>query len=112
MPKLVRLYIVNVAIGFALAIAFVALLVWADVAGLRHLILDGDMGWLAALMMVMFHGVLFGAVQFAIAVMRMAERDDSPRGGRGARLMAPMPVPVPVRVTANATSRQHLPRRR
>lgn len=108
MPKLVRLYIVNVAIGFALAVAFVAMLVWADIAGLRHLILEAEMGWLAALMMVMFHGVLFGAVQFAIAVMRMADRDDGPKGGR----RAPNAVPVPVRVTADATPRQILQRRR
>jgi TRAP-type C4-dicarboxylate transport system permease small subunit len=81
MPKLIRLYIVNVAIGFALAAVFVALLVWQDVAGLRHLILGSDMGWVAALMMVMFHGVVFAGVQFAIAVMRMAEPPEGPRGG-------------------------------
>lgn len=108
MPKLVRLYIVNVAIGFALAVVFVAMLVWADVAGLRHLILEGDMGWLAALMMVMFHGVLFGGAQFGIAVMRLADHDDGPKGGR----RAPNMVPVPVRVAADSAPRQILPRRR
>ena len=81
MPKLIRLYIVSVAIGFALAAVFVALLVWQDVAGLRHLIFGSEMGWVAALMMVMFHGVVFAGVQFAIAVMRMAEPPEGPRGG-------------------------------
>lgn len=108
MPKLIRLYIVNVAIGFALAIAFVAMLVWADIAGLRHLILETEMGWLAALMMVMFHGVLFGGAQFAIAVMRMADTDDGPKGGR----RAPNGPPVPVRVTADVSPRQIQMRRR
>lgn len=107
MPKLVRLYIVNVAIGFALAVAFVAMLVWADVAGLRHLILDGDMGWLAGLMMVMFHGVLFGGVQFAIAVMRMADPEDGPKGGR--RAPNPRPEGALVPVLADAPK---LPQRR
>ncbi|WP_435258318.1 hypothetical protein ACSBLW_00605 [Thioclava sp. FR2] len=82
MPKLVRLYIVNVAIGFAISAAFVVALVALDVAGLRHLILGTDMGPLAALMIFMFQGVVFAGVQFAIAVMRMAEDDDhGPRGG-------------------------------
>lgn len=95
MPKLIRLYIVSVAIGFALAVAFVALLVWQDVAGLRHLIFGSDIGWVAALMMVMFHGVVFAGVQFAIAVMRMAEPPEGPRGGSRAPHLDQM---VPVRV--------------
>lgn len=82
MPKLIRLYIVNVAIGFALSAAFLLALVTLDVAGLRHLILGTDMGALAALMIFLFQGVVFAGVQFAIAVMRMAEDDDQdPRGG-------------------------------
>jgi hypothetical protein len=93
MPKLVRLYIVNVAIGFAIAAVFVGALVALDVAGLGRLILQSPMGWVAGLMMVMFNGVVFAGVQFAIAVMRMADPEDTPRGGRGIAL-----VPVPVRV--------------
>lgn len=97
MPKLVRLYIVNVAIGFALAVVFVAGLVWLDVAHLRHLVLETPHGWLAGLMLVMFNGVVFAGAQFAIAVMRMAEPDDTPRGGRR------MPAELrPIRVEAAA----------
>ncbi|TGD62683.1 hypothetical protein EYC08_15400 [Tabrizicola sp. WMC-M-20] len=103
MPKLIRLYIVNVAIGFGLSVAFVTGLVWLDVAGLQHLILQSSMGWVAALMMVMVNGVVFGGVQFAIAVMRMAEAPDTPPGGTRERR-----VPVPVRVEARA--RAQLPR--
>ena len=99
MPKLIRLYIINVAIGFAIAVAFVVGLVWLDVAGLQRLILHTPMGWVAALMMVMFNGVVFAGVQFAIAIMRMAESEDTPPRGRGQRL-----VPVPVRVNATAKS--------
>lgn len=108
MPKLVRLYITHVAIGFALAVAFVVMLVWADIAGLRHLVLETEMGWLAAIMMVMFHGVVFGAVQFAIAVMRMAEDDSGPKGGR----RAPQMRLDPVRVTAESPAQRVIERRR
>lgn len=100
MPKLIRLYIVNVAIGFALAVVFVAGLVWMDVAGLRHLILESSVGWVAALMLVMFNGVVFAGVQFAIAVMRMADPDDTPRGGKRQEM-----VLAPVRVTAQPKNR-------
>ncbi|WP_103333955.1 hypothetical protein [Pseudotabrizicola formosa] len=104
MPKLIRLYIVNVAIGFGIAVAFVAGLLWLDVAGLRHLVLQSPMGWVAAIMMVMVNGVVFGGVQFAIAVMRMAESTQQPPGGTGARL-------VPVPVLAKASARPALPGR-
>lgn len=97
MPKLIRLYIVNVAIGFGISLAFVIGLVLLDVANLRHLILGSDMGYVAGAMMVMFNGVVFAGVQFAIAVMRMADSDNTPRGGKRERL-----VPAPVRVTAPA----------
>ena len=98
MPKLVRLYIVNVAIGFGIAAAFVAGLVWLDVAGLQRLILQSPMGWVAALMMVMFNGVVFAGVQFAIAIMRMAEPEDTPPRGRRQPL-------VPIRVEATVQRR-------
>ncbi len=98
MPKLIRLYIVNVAIGFAIALAFVSGLVWFDVAQLRHLIFGSDQGVLAFFLLVMFHGVVFGGVQFAIAVMRMAEDDRGPKGGR----RAPLATRIPVRVESVA----------
>lgn len=47
-------------------------------------------------MLVVFNGIVFSAVQFAFRVMGMAESDDGPQGGRGAR--EPVLVPVPVAV--------------
>lgn len=96
MPKLIRLYIVNVAIGFGIAVAFVAGLLALDVANLRHLVLDTEMGWLAGAMMVMFNGVVFAGVQFGIAVMRMADPVDGPTGGTRARVVRLEPARVPV----------------
>ena len=81
MPKLIKLYIVNVAIGFALSVAFLGLLLWQDVAGLRHLIFGSDVGLVAAFMMIVMNGVVFAGVQFAIAVMRLAEDIEGPKGG-------------------------------
>ena len=40
MPKLIRLYIVNVLIGFAISALFLGLVLALDVAGLRHLMLQ------------------------------------------------------------------------
>ena len=98
MPALVRLYIQSVALGFLVSAAFTAGLLWLDVAGIGHLILASDIGWIAAAMLVIFNGIVFSAVQFAFRVMAMAEPGDDTTGGRGAR--EPVLRPAPVRVMA------------
>lgn len=102
MPELVRLYIRSVALGFVISAIFTAGLVWFDVAGLGHLILGSDIGWVAALMMVFFNGIVFSAVQFAYRIMAMAEDDGQGGGGRGLteRLGEPVLIPVPAKVEA------------
>ena len=97
MPKLIKLYIVNVAYGFALSVVFLGLLLWQDVAGLRHLIFGSDIGWVAAFMMIVMNGVVFAGVQFAIAVMRMAEDPEGPKGGSRAPNVAKL---MPIRIAA------------
>lgn len=97
MPKLVRLYIESVAFGFAISAAFTAGLMWMDVAGIGHLVLASDIGWIAVAMLVVFNGIVFSAVQFAFRVMGMAEPDEGPKGGRGVREPVLVPVPVPVK---------------
>lgn len=96
MPKLVRLYLQSVALGFLISAAFTGGLLWLDVAGLGHLVMASNIGWIAVAMLVVFNGIVFSAVQFAFRVMGMAESDDGPQGGRGAR----EPVLVPVSVAA------------
>lgn len=103
MPDLVRLYIRSVALGFGISAAFTAGLVWADVAGIGHLILGSDIGWIAALMMVFFNGILFAAVQFAFQVMSMAEDDDK-GGGRGIPQSSLIPVAIPIPVARHGAS--------
>ncbi|GHC09528.1 hypothetical protein GCM10007291_02120 [Gemmobacter nanjingensis] len=100
MPKLVRLYIVNVAIGYALAAVFVALLVWFNIGNLGHLVLETEMGWLAGLMLFVSNGVIFAGAQFAIAVMRQAQDDEGPRGGTRAPVVRRELIPVQVEARA------------
>ncbi len=96
MPELVRLYIRSVLIGFLISAAFTAGLIWWDVAGIGHLILGSDIGLVAALMMVFFNGIIFGAVQFAFRIMSMAEDTEGPTGGHGTRdQLVPVPVTAP-----------------
>ncbi|MFV2053108.1 hypothetical protein [Aliiroseovarius sp. YM-037] len=98
MPRPVRLYIKNVIIGFLLAAVFVALLLWANVGNLWHLISTSDIGWIAVVMLVIFNGIVFAGVQFGIVIMRMGH-DDTPSGGK--RQQPPLivehaTIPVPV----------------
>jgi hypothetical protein len=97
MPELVRLYIQSVALGFAIAAGFTAGIVWLDVAGIGHLVMASDIGWIAAVMLVVFNGIVFSAVQFAFRIMAMAEDDGGSQGGRGAREPVLVPVVVPAK---------------
>ncbi len=100
MPRLVRLYIINVVIGFGIAAAFVAMLLWFNVANLWHLVSHSDKGWLAVLILWLANGIVFAGVQFAIAVMRMKDDDDDePRGGHRQSVLRRQPVPIPVKAT-------------
>ncbi len=103
MPKLIALYIRSVAIGFGLSAVFLGLMLWQDVAGLRHLIFGSDMGLVAAVMVFMFQGIVFASVQFAIAIMLMADPDEPPTGGLRERFMPDLgghiPGAIPVKVT-------------
>ena len=76
-------YLRHCAIGFVLSAVFVGLILWFDIAGLRHLVMGSDIGWLAVFLLWFFHGTVFGSVQFAIVVMGQAEdpNDGGPRGG-------------------------------
>lgn len=96
MPQLVRLYILHVLTGFALAAVFTGLLFWFNVGNLWHLVTHTSEGWLAAFLLFFFNGIVFGGVQHGIAIMLMAREDDT-TGGHAA---PPDADPVPVRVTA------------
>ncbi|MCI2398568.1 hypothetical protein [Aliiroseovarius subalbicans] len=94
MPKLVRLYIKQVLIGFGLSGIFVAGLLYTNVGNLWHLVSTSDMGLIAVIMLFMFHGIVFAGVQFAIVIMRMGEEGGKPSGGKRAPVATNIPVPV------------------
>jgi len=81
MPKLIRLYITQVALGFVISAVFVAVLLLLNVANLRHLITGSDIGFIALIMIWFMNGIVFAGVQFAYAIMSMAEKPKGPRGG-------------------------------
>lgn len=94
MPKLIKLYIRHVAIGFAIAAAFVAMLLWFNVMNLSHLISTSDVGLLALVILWFAHGIVFAGVQFGWAVMNMAEKPNGGSGGKRERIsMEPALVP-------------------
>ncbi|SFR55787.1 hypothetical protein [Litoreibacter janthinus] len=86
MPKLIT-FLLRHALGGAVAgVAFSALLIWSNVAGLRHLVLETADGPLAAGIMTVFFIITFASVQMGRAIMAMAEPEDHddltpPRGG-------------------------------
>ena len=91
-PDLMRLYLRHCAVGFVIAAGFVALLLWHDVARLGTLVANSDIGWLAVFLLWLFHGTVFGSVQFAISIMLDAQDDDDDDQSGGQL--------IPIRVTA------------
>ncbi|MDJ0993065.1 MAG: hypothetical protein QNI90_05790 [Dinoroseobacter sp.] len=89
MPNLVRLYLQQCAIGFALAVLFVGILFVFDVGGLWTLVSNSDVGVTATIMLVMFNAIVFSGAQFAFVIMRMASPDED------TSMHSARPVPPP-----------------
>ncbi|WP_319824343.1 hypothetical protein [Thalassovita sp.] len=102
MPKLVRLYITNVLIGFAIAAAFVGMLLYFNLGNLWHLVTHSDAGVLAVVILWFANGIVFAGVQFAIAVMRLKDDGDGKGGGRRDPVRVDMSRMIPVRAAAQA----------
>ncbi|WP_108858972.1 hypothetical protein [Ruegeria sp. Alg231-54] len=81
MPKLIRLYITQVAWGFVISALFVGVLLALNVANLRGLIFGSEIGLIALAMIWFMNGIVFAGVQFAYAIMSMAEKPQGPRRG-------------------------------
>ncbi|WP_417254946.1 hypothetical protein [Celeribacter sp.] len=99
MPKLVKLYITQVLIGFAIAAGFVGMLLYFNVANLWHLVTHNDAGIIAVIVLWFANGIVFSGVQFAITIMRMADSEDEDQGGKRDDLPLAALEPVPVEVT-------------
>ncbi len=81
MPKLIRLYITQVAWGFVISAVFVGVLLAFNVANLRSLITGSDVGLIALLMIWFMNGIVFAGVQFSYKIMSMTEKPGGPRRG-------------------------------
>lgn len=107
MPELIKLYIRNVIIGFLIAGAFVAMLLWFNVMNLWHLVTHSDVGIMAVIVLWLAHGIVFAGVQFGWAVMAMAEKPEKPRGGTPvAHEFRPVPVHAEAKAPRNRRTRR------
>ncbi|WP_026758334.1 hypothetical protein [Sediminimonas qiaohouensis] len=106
MPKLIRLYIKHVLIGFGIAGAFVAMLLYFNVASLWHLVTHSDAGLLAVVVLWFANGIVFAGVQFAIAVMNLKDEDDDDQGGKRDGIAVDLRRMIPVRATAKANDKR------
>lgn len=105
MPSLVRLYIRQCAVGFALSAVFCCLLFWFDVARLWTLVSNSDVGLMAAAMLFVANGIVFAGAQFGITVMRMGSTEDEPAPPSGGHPVHAT-VPIPVRTDVPAVPRR------
>lgn len=99
MPHLVKLYIRQVIVGYAISATFVALLLGLNVANLWGLVSGSPIGWLAVLMLWVFNGIVFAGVQFALSLPKGHGNDD--QGGRRDPVAVPLAEPVAIRVDAH-----------
>ncbi|MEC3861398.1 hypothetical protein VK792_08890 [Mesobacterium sp. TK19101] len=104
MPKLVKLYIMQSFVGFALSTAFVGMLLWFDVARLWYLVTHTSAGPLAVFLLWLFNGIVFAGVQFAISIMRMEEKEIDPGAGGPKVRLEPQPVLAKVDTKRNVLS--------
>ncbi|MBL4812958.1 MAG: hypothetical protein JKX69_11530 [Rhodobacteraceae bacterium] len=113
MPELIRFYIRNVAIGFAISAGFVGCLLWFNVAGLGNLVMHSSDGILAGFLLWLFNGIVFAGVQFAVAIMLMADPKSPSAGGKARQVFQglAMPVAIPVRDEVKPHEQGHVVRR-
>ncbi|MBF9045197.1 hypothetical protein HKCCE4037_17775 [Rhodobacterales bacterium HKCCE4037] len=98
MPKHVRFLLIHASIGSLIAAAFVAMLLWGNVANLWHLVTHTSEGILAVFLLWAFCTITFGSAQMGIRIMLLAEDED--RGSGGTRspqaVQEPRAIPIPV----------------
>ncbi|MCF4164773.1 hypothetical protein L2U69_03860 [Zavarzinia compransoris] len=80
-PPLVALLIRNAALGFCVAIVFVAAMLLADVGGLGTLVVRSPDGVIAVFALTFATGLTFGSVQMGIAIMQLGEEEQEDGDG-------------------------------
>jgi len=97
MPKLIKLYIQQVAIGFGLSAVFTAILIYFNIGNLQRLVFGSSDGLLGLFLIFFFNGLVFAGAQFAIRIMRMGFEDDDDdyhHGGDGVRHSDMVPIRI------------------
>ncbi|MDP3415813.1 hypothetical protein [Falsiroseomonas sp.] len=94
---MIRLVLVQCAVGFGIATLAMAGLLLADPGDARSLLLGAAGHWWPAALLWVFLGMTFGAVQIGVATMLLATPDPPPR---------PRGRPVPVRLAVPAVIRR------
>ncbi|MEM1361731.1 MAG: hypothetical protein AAGF94_08450 [Pseudomonadota bacterium] len=92
MPKLIKVYIRQVMVGFLLSAIFVSALLALNVANLWHLVTHVGVGWIAVLMLWIFNGIVFAGVQFALALPREESENGRPGKPRLTAVLKPIPI--------------------
>lgn len=76
----------NSAVGFFLSAVFLGMTLWFNIAGLMSFIAETTLGWIVALVMWLFNGVLFTWVQIILTGRSMRDDDDEDDHHGGRRL--------------------------
>ena len=84
MPSPLRFLLLHAAIGFGLAALLVLALLVADPGGVGTLLRRAPSSPAPALLLWLFCGMTFGAVQFGAAVMLLEHREPAPMRRRAA----------------------------
>jgi len=98
MPDHIKLILRHALYGFFIALAFVGLLLWFNVANLWHLVTHTAEGPIAVLMLIVFCTITFGSVQIGFKIMTMGEDEDDDQGGKRDALPVLDPAAIPVRI--------------
>ncbi len=108
MPAHVVFLARHALIGFALAVAFVGVMAWFDIASLRTLAAKSDSTLVAFPVLTFFLGLTFASVQMGAAIMLLPHDDGKGGGGGGSsrvaawlvRYLAPPATLAPARAGA------------
>jgi hypothetical protein len=87
-PPLVRFLVKNAVLGFAMAVLFVAAMLYFNVGNLMALIVQSDVGLFAIVLMTLMIGFTFASLQMGFAVMFASDDIDKGQSDRASPLMS------------------------
>ncbi|MEM0978355.1 MAG: hypothetical protein AAGJ34_12535 [Pseudomonadota bacterium] len=76
LPRLIRVYICAVLVGFVISIIFTTMLIALNFANIGHLVFAVKGGYLAAFLLFFFNGIVFSGVQTGIIIMSLEDTDN------------------------------------